>query len=67
VDQYYLYSDATDFWLPVWYFQRKPYFQPPFVVPYTDDAMVVVDSSGVVVQDAVLEAGTGAVYIPGVN
>jgi hypothetical protein len=36
-------------------------------VPYTDDAMVVVDSSGVLVQDAVLEDRTGAVYIPGVT
>jgi len=67
VDQYYLYSEAANFWLPTWYFQRKPYFQPPFVIPYTDHELVVVDSDGVVVQNAVLEAGTGAVYIPGVT
>ena len=66
MDDYYLLNIETDFWLPLWYFQRKVYYQPPFMVPYTDLEMVVVTADGDLVPGAVLEAATGAVYIPGI-
>ena len=64
---HFLLNAETDFWLPLYYFQRKPYFQPAFFVPHTNLAMVAVDADGELVAGAVLEAETGAVYIPGAD
>lgn len=49
--------------VPVDYFSTKPRFRP-FMVPYTELAVVVVDDDGNELLEARVDSQTGAVTLP---